>query len=330
MTLKKLSLLTASLFILSLIVYYVDNKRGTDLVTDAELVKGLDVSAIYRVEVKVKTDQPINIVREENRFILKDHKGHPASMERLNDLIFNLANIQVREKVEDSPSDHDLKNYGLDVGGRLALVQIYGQKGEKLLGLIVGKKYKNFGNYVQKEGPKDGQNAVYLSRESIHLSSVYKDYIETRLLQIPSEDISKVEVQINGKKGPVKNDKTQEYFTNFNVVAFDDYFRPDEHDVMGLNFADEVKVFLKNKLTYRLSLARSGEQAFLKIHALLDEMPNQIEISKTDSPERLKEIEGMARAQGEAQRFNILKAPWIYRIDENTAKKILKDPKELL
>ncbi|HAZ11313.1 MAG: hypothetical protein A2X86_20455 [Bdellovibrionales bacterium GWA2_49_15] len=326
MTLKKIILLTLCLFVASLIVYFVENKRGTDLVADAELIKGLDVSAIYRVEIKFKGDQGINMVREENLFVLKDHKGHPASMERLNDLIFNLANIQVREKVEDSASEHDLKNYGLDAGGRVALVQIYGQKGDKLLGLTVGKNYKTFGNYVQKEG----QSGVYLSSEQIHLSSIYKDYIETRLLQIPSEDIAKVEVQINGKKGPVKKEKTQDYFTTFNVVAFDDYFRPDESDVRGLNFVDEVKVFLKNKLTYRLSFARAGEKSFLKVHALLDEMPDQIEIKKTDSPERLKEIDGMARAQAEAQHFNILKAPWIYRIDENTAKKILKDPKDIL
>ncbi|MBI2519084.1 MAG: DUF4340 domain-containing protein [Bdellovibrio sp.] len=330
MTLKKLTLLTISLFVVSIIVYSVENKRGTDLVADAELVKGLDVSAIYRVEIKTKGEQSINIVREDNLFILKDHKGHPASMERLNDLIYNLANIQVREKVEDSPSEHDLKNYGLDTDGRVALVQIYGQKGEKLLGLTVGKSYKNFGNYVQKEGTKEGTNAVYLSREIIHLSPTHKDYIETRLLQIPNEDIAKVEIHINGKKGAVKKEKAQEYFTTFNVVAFDDYFRPNEQDVLGLNFSDEIKVFLKNKLTYRLSLAKSGTQAFLKVHALLDEMPEQVEISKTDSPEKLKEIEGMARAQGEAQRFNLLKAPWIYRIDENTTKKILKDPREIL
>ena len=326
MSLKKLTILTSVLFIISLFVFYFENRRGTDLVADSELVKGLDASAIYRMEIKFKGNQTINISREENRFILKNHKGHPASPERLNDTIFKLANIQVREKVASSPSARDLANYALDESGREVLVQIYGLKGEKLFGLSIGKSYKSFGNYVQKEG----QSEVYLSNEPIHLSSNYLDYVEPRLLQIPKEDIAKVEIQINGKKGEVKKAKADAYFTAFSLVAFDDFFRPDESEMSGLNFSDEIIIHLKNKLTYRLDLAKKGEQSFLKIHALLDDIPEQVEINKNDSPEKLKEVEGMAKAQAEAQRFNVLKAPWIYRIDEMTAKKILKDPKDLL
>ena len=114
MKLRTLSILTGFLFVLSVFVYLNENKRGVDLLAGSDYVKGLDVNKIKKISLSFSDNKIITLTRDSNQFVLENYKSYPASTDRVNDLIYKIASIQVREKVSSGASEGELKRYGLD------------------------------------------------------------------------------------------------------------------------------------------------------------------------------------------------------------------------
>ena len=68
----------------------------------------------------------------------------------------------------------------------------------------------------------------------------------------------------------------------------------------------------------------------MKLRALLDEAPKQFVVSKEDGKEKLQKIEDVIRAQGDAQKLNMEKGAWIYKVNKSTYEKLAKDSKFFL
>ena len=99
MKLKTLSIFTGILFVASIFVYMNENRRGTDLLTGSDYVKGLDINKIQKISLSFEKGKKITLSRDSNRFVLENHKSYPAKTDKVNDLIYKIASIQVREKV---------------------------------------------------------------------------------------------------------------------------------------------------------------------------------------------------------------------------------------
>ena len=249
MSLKTLSISTVVLFLISIFVFLDENKRGTDLLEGSDFVKGLDITKITKIGLGFPDDQNITLSKDGDRFVVENHKSYPASTEKINDLIYKIASIQVKEKTLSDAGEDDLKKYELSPEKRLYYVELYDTKGDKTLSFSVGKSDKGKGNYLLKDGMKE----IYLSTEDISLNSSYKDFIKTVLLDVDQGQIEKLSLNLDktpleivkkdkefvietGAGKDFSKDKAEEYAKSFTSVEFDDYFSVTEPAVMSLNF----------------------------------------------------------------------------------------------
>ncbi len=342
MKLKTLSIFTGILFVASIFVYMNENRRGTDLLTGSDYVKGLDINKIQKISLSFEKGKKITLSRDSNRFVLENHKSYPAKTDKVNDLIYKIASIQVREKVASKPDEDDLKKYELDKGKRKYLVELYDNDGKKTVSFRVGKSYKGKGNYLFKENKEE----IYLSQENLWLNSSYKDFVNTILLEVKEADIEKVSISTDKTLEIVKKDKefvvespsdkkykeekATEFAKSFSSIKFDEFYSLTEPKVQSLNFNKDIKIKLKNKLIYKVSLAKEKEDHFVKLTALLEEAPKQFVVRQDDGKEELLKIEDVIKAQGDAQKINMEKGGWVYKVDKAVYEKLAKNSKFFL
>lgn len=342
MKLKTLSIFTGVLFIISLFVYSNENKRGTDLLTGSDYVKGLDINKIQKISLSFSGDKKITFTRDANKFVLENHKSYPASTDKINDLIYKIASIQVKEKITSNANDSDLSKFELNKEKRKYLVELFDNDGKKTVAFSVGKSYKGKGNYLLREG----KDEVYLSKKSLWINSSYKDFINTVLFDVKKNDIEKIslssdkdiEILKKDKEFVVehpsdfkfKKEKVEEYTKNFSFVKFNDFYPVTDSKVKSLKFDKNVKLQLKNKLIYKISLAHEKDEHFVKLSALLEEAPKKFVVRQDDGKEELQKIEDVIKAQGEAQKINIERGVWVYKVDKSVYEKLAKNSKFFL
>ncbi len=342
MKLKTLSIFTSILFVISIIVYIVENQQGIDLVDGSYYIKGLDISKVQKITLAVKGKEKIALVRDGARFLLENHHKYPASTDRVNELIYKMASIQISEKISSGVSKDELKKYSLDKENCSYKLELYDSEGKKTLSFFVGKHQKNRGNFFFKENSDE----IYLSKNRLWLQVSYKDYIDRNLVKIDASKIDKIDLTfdrkielanrdgdyllVSPKRKEFKADKVKSYFNTFNLLRFDDFYKYDDQLINGLKFKKTVKIQLKSKLIYLLSFAKKKDRYYVKAMAKVDEVPSKISISKDDGKEKLQSIEDIVKAQGEAQKFTLSRGEWVYQIDKATYEKIDKKLSEFL
>jgi len=342
MKLKTLSIFTTVLVIISVFIFINENKRGSDLILGSDYIKGFDIEKIHKIVINFKDSKEIILTRDNDKFLIESHKFYRAASAKVNDLIYKIASIQVKEKITSDASEADLKKYELDEKSKQYRVEFYGKDGKKTISFKVGKNHKDKGNYLLKNEQKE----VYLSMNSLSLDSSYKDFIDTILLNLKKDDIAKVQLKSNKEIELIKEeqelvlitpktkkynkDKIDEYYESFRDIRFNNYFKTNDSDVQNLNFNKYVKIQLKNKLIYNMTLAQNKNRYFVKLNVLVDEMPEQILVNRNAGKEELQKIEDMIKAQSNAQKINIEKANWVYQIDKSIYENILKKEKFFL
>ena len=342
MKLKTLSLTTAILFVISIVVFVNENKRGTDILSGSDYIKGFDVGKIQKIVISFKDAKKMTLSRDADQFVLENRKSYPVAGDKINDLIYKIASIQVKKKIASHVSNDDLKKYELDDKSKKYLIEVFDNDGKKTVSFRVGKSEKGEGNYLYREERQD----VYLSQNNLRINSSYKDFINTVLLDIKKDDIEQIKLQSDTqielakkdkefviaypKRKGFKKEKVQEYVQSFSSLTFDDYYAHTEPDVRTLNFNKDIKIQLKNKLIYKVSLAKKKEDHFLKLNVLVDEIPKKIVLRKDDGKEKLQSIEDIVKAQGDAHRLNREKGNWVYKIDKSVYKKLVKNLKFFL
>lgn len=342
MKLKNLVILTAVLFSLSLAVFFNENRRGTDLAAGSDFIKGLDIEKVQKIVLTFEGDKKIVLLRENGRFVLENFKSYPAKTEKVNELIYRMASIEVGDMVKGSASAEEMNSFELgDKNGR-SRVELFDKDGNQTISFRIGKAYKGRGHYLVKSGRSD----VYISRNALTLSSSYKDYIDFDLIKMRPLDVEKVtlpgseHVEIVRKENEFvvqdtsrkdyKKEKIQEYVDHLAKLSFEDYYSLSDREVDNLRFDKELEIKLKSNLIYKIGAGAKDQDYYLKFMAMVDEMPGQVVISKDDSTEKLKGIEEMVKAQSQAQRFNFEKANWVYKVKKETYDKIIAGEKSLL
>jgi hypothetical protein len=330
---RNLGILTLILFIFSIFVYTNENKKETDLIAGSDFVKGIDLNKVQKISLSFG-EKKIILTRDGARFVVENHKSYPAATERVNELIYKIASVQVREKIEDKSRPEDLSRYGLDPKSSKYLIEIFDNDGKRTVAFRVGKSVKGRGNYLYKEG----RDEIYLSNNELWLNSSYKDFINTVLLKVDKEKLQKIVIKdkeaielerensnfvlktADSKKA--KEEKIEEFINNLGHLSFEDYFRPKDSTVSSLNFEKEVELKMNNKLIYKLALAKSKTDYFLRLQALVDEAPSRIVVNQDANKEELQKIEDTIKVQGQAQRVNLELSPWVYKISKEKFEKL--------
>lgn len=320
MKLKTLSLVTSVLFLISIVVYVNENRRGTDLLSGSDYIKGLDINRVQKIVLSFDKEKQIALTRDSNKFVLENYKLYPAATNKVNDLIYKIASIQVREKVAVGVDEEALKKYELGRQNRKYFVELYDENGKRTVAFRVGKKHKGKGNYLFKEGASD----VYLSQDNLWLNSSYKDFINTALLSLDKEEVEKILLGKGDNDEVIEEKKVKKIAEKFSNIHFTDFYAVTEPRVQSIKFDKNIKIQLKNKLVYNLSLAEDKDEHLLKLNAFLEDVPSQFVVGRDDSKEELQKIEDVIKAQGDAQRVNSERAAWVYKLDKSTYEKIIQ------
>jgi hypothetical protein len=315
MSLRNLSVTTGVLLVIAIFVHYSQSMRGTDLVTGSDFIKGIEINKINKIKLSFQGNKELILTKDMNRFVIENHKSYPADTAKINDLIYKIASIQVKEKVSSDVDEDELAKYELG-DKRKYEVKLYDNEGKNTINFKVGKNQRGKGNYIYKEGSEE----IYLSDSLIWLNSSHKDFINLILLDLKKDEIDKV--SLSNKM--IKEEKLEEYKNKIKNLRFQEYYTPNDTQVTSLNWSKELNVQMKNKLIYNVKLAKKKDDYFLKLLAKIDEMPNKVTISQKDGEEKLKSIDNMVKAQVEAQKVNSQVSRWIYKIDKETFDKITK------
>ncbi len=341
MSIKNLAIMTFSLFLVSIGVYYNENYRSSGLVSGSYFIKGLDLNKVYKISLTHNKDKVTTFTKDGSRFVLESHKSYPARVDKVNDLIYQIASVQVSEKIKSNAREEDFKKYGLDKASKRYKVDIFDKENQKIQSFLVGNKFKNKGHYLFKEGGKD----IYLSKGAVWLESNHTDFIQTHLMKVDEKNVdivslkSKEEVKIKQEEDkfslilPEKSAdeaKLRNYVSGFKQARFEDFFSVDDPKVKSVNFEKSLAVKLKNKLSYQVQIGEQEGKYYVRASALASEIPNQVTIDQNADKKDLQAVEDIIQAKQEAERFNLEKGMWVYLVDKNNYQKLVKNVSEFM
>lgn len=324
------------LFIISFSLYYRSTIRGTDVTRGSDFLTGFESENISKIEIKNKTKEII-LNRRGNHFILHSEYGYPASNERINSFVFNMANIKIAEKVSDS--EKSFKPYDVHEKAFNTLIT-FKDKNEKILTqFYVGKNEPQKGAYVRFAGKKE----VYLTTEPVSLVSSRDDFINKNISSIKEEFISSIKVDTKSafvinknensyiiskpKKINFSSNKVEGFVNQLKNLRFTD-FKP-INQLSIKSFSGRIETKLINSISYIFEFTKEKEKYYLKVKSSSEESPQQIVIDKNDDKEKLKNVEKTIMSQKSAQQFNLIHGAWIYEISKATFDSLNKNLTDL-
>tara|TARA_Y100001954_G_scaffold93618_1_gene102521 strand:+ start:3307 stop:4368 length:1062 start_codon:yes stop_codon:yes gene_type:complete len=346
--LKKLSVLTVVLIALSIFTYIEDHRRGTGLALGSDFIAGFDVDKVAKLVIEELGDNnkshKVSLLKEGESFVLEDYFAYPASNEKINDLLYKIANIQITQKVSEKKSSH--LEYDLTKKKSKIRVSGFDRTGSKTFDFYVGKKKKYNGSFIRFAD----KNPVYLSSNALYISGEKDSYIETELMNVGKKDFEGMSLISSGKKLSFEkigseisyksnnltsvnlDEKSKEKLLDFvegtQPIHFNDFKPIDFKDLADLKFDLKLELKSKNKMIYDLQFSKGKGDYYLKISSRLEDVPDKIVISKDDDKKKLAGVEDLLKAQKEVNQFNLSNSRWIFKVDKTTYEDIenfLKD-----
>ncbi|MBF0314823.1 MAG: DUF4340 domain-containing protein [Oligoflexia bacterium] len=316
LNIKKLSLITFSLFILSLITYFWEHHRSSELFSGSDLIRGLDPDKVAKIVIKREGSEYMIIKKEGDQFLLEKQQNFPASVSKINDLFYLLSNISIEEKLGSSPSLHD--KYKTKEGVAITEVILYSTNGNPLLHLLAGEN-KGKGSVVRLANSKD----VYLTEKHLFINMDKFSYMDNSIIKLKSEEIA----SITGNSGssneftllrqgalfnlkdvpPEKSDqsKINAFIATFNSINLTDFTAINAAPATA-PFNQKILVVDNSQTSYEFSLAMDGDKHYLKLNAV-----------------------GAPDGNQKAALLNSLWSKWIYTISKEQYDQLIKS-KDLL
>lgn len=339
---KKMSILTSVLFALSLVVYFWENRNVSTGDVQTYLFKSLDVEALQSLQLQAKDKESLELKREGRRFVISSHQAFPADSKRINDLVYKLASLQVKEKLAEKPSAEELQTWGLDDKNFAFEIKAFARKEEPVLHLRVGNSKKSAGNYLYKVDSQE----VYLSDGSFWLESSALNYTDRKILNIEKDQLVQAAFSGDGSfqllrngdsfvleglgKRKIDTEAVKKYLTEAKELRFDAYLRPEQASDKQLKFSQSLSLSLQSGIIYRLSFASRKDEHYVKLSAELNSDSDKILVSAQADEKELKAVDAQIRAKREAQKINNETALWVYKISDYSFKTWFKDSKDFL
>ncbi|HLE10737.1 MAG: hypothetical protein A2504_02660 [Bdellovibrionales bacterium RIFOXYD12_FULL_39_22] len=350
---KKLLSIAVALFFVSLFTYYIEHRRGYDLVAGAEFISGLDISKIERIVIKSKAGQgELDFVKEGPTFVLAGHNSFPADTGKINEFLYKVASIQIAEKV--SSSDKSYNAYGVAEGIADATVALYGKENSKLVEFYLGSRNNNGGSHIRNVTSSD----TYLTMEGLSIETEKDFFIDKTILNLKTEDI--VTISAAGEFGSfvVKKDlapasdgsastsvskfvlatapaekvdqsKIDEFVRAFNNISFTEFIAADDAKLKSVKFESRYEVKMADAMAYLVEIGVGGstdkdKKYYCRISSNINELPAQVQLNKDADKAELEKVNQMLLARDKANIFNNRNGRWVYEIVEYKFKSLNK------
>ena len=315
---------------------------------ESYLIQGLDPAKIAGV-VMGKSDNPVRLIRQGERFLVTNKDNYPALTGKINDLITSCLDIETIEVITDNPANHE----SLSVTEEKAqnIVKFLDKDEMVITGVIVGTS--RLGENLQMDTRNTyvrlvSDDTVYLARDVPLATWSSMNFIDKELVSVNRSDIREVTVTTPEESYTLKvedsNDDTiilenkppdrelkksdcRQVFTALMSLTFTDV-KKESAEAGAFQFDRTYVCRLKESRVYTLQIAKAHDKTYIKCSAkYTGEIPKKDR--RVESEEELKKKEAKLLAYEQTVSFTEKCQGWIYEIDDWKAQNLTRNTADL-
>ena len=207
-----LILITISLFVLALISFLIQPRYETSLKRGGIIFENIknQLNDIKEINI-VNNEKKISIIKDQDNWYMASKSNYKVKNEVVRKNLIQISELRFFEKKTKEEYLYSRLNldYPNDEDGNSKFISIINSDKESLIEFILGKRKKN-GVYIKKL--KDKQ--TWLTSGTLDMSSVERDWLETKILNIDYQDVKKVSVNHLNKKESfslIKDNKNENF-----------------------------------------------------------------------------------------------------------------------
>ena len=207
-----LILITISLFVLALVSFLIQPRYETSLKRGGIIFENIKNQLNDIKEINIdNNEKKISIIKDQDNWYMASKSNYKVKNEVVRKNLIQISELRFFEKKtkEEYLYSRLNLNYPNDEDGNSKFISIINSDKEALIEFILGKRKKN-GVYIKKL--KDKQ--TWLTSGTLDMSSVERDWLETKILNIDYQDVKKVSVNHLNKKESfslTKDDKNENF-----------------------------------------------------------------------------------------------------------------------
>ena len=207
-----LILITISLFVLALISFLIQPRYETSLKRGGAIFENIKNQLNDIKEINIdNNEKKISIIKDQDNWYMASKSNYKVKNEVVRKNLIQISELRFFEKKTKEEYLYSRLNleYPNDEDGNSKFISIINSDKEALIEFILGKRKKN-GVYIKKL--KDKQ--TWLTSGTLDMSSVERDWLETKILNIGYQDVKKVSVNHLNKKESfslTKDDKNENF-----------------------------------------------------------------------------------------------------------------------
>jgi len=207
-----LILITISLFVLALISFLIQPRYETSLKRGGAIFENIKNQLNDIKEINIdNNEKKISIIKDQDNWYMASKSNYKVKNEVVRKNLIQISELRFFEKKTKEEYLYSRLNleYPNDEDGNSKFISIINSDKEALIEFILGKRKKN-GVYIKKL--KDKQ--TWLTSGTLDMSSVERDWLETKILNIGYQDVKKISVNHLNKKESfslTKDDKNENF-----------------------------------------------------------------------------------------------------------------------
>ena len=207
-----LILITISLFVLALISFLIQPRYETSLKRGGAIFENIKNQLNDIKEINIDNNEKrISIIKDQDNWYMASKSNYKVKNEVVRKNLIQISELRFFEKKTKEEYLYSRLNleYPNDEDGNSKFISIINSDKEALIEFILGKRKKN-GVYIKKL--KDKQ--TWLTSGTLDMSSVERDWLETKILNIDYQDVKKISVNHLNKKESfslTKDDKNENF-----------------------------------------------------------------------------------------------------------------------
>ena len=207
-----LILITISLLVLALISFLIQPRYETSLKRGGAIFENIKNQLNDIKEINIdNNEKKISIIKDQDNWYMASKSNYKVKNEVVRKNLIQISELRFFEKKTKEEYLYSRLNleYPNDEDGNSKFISIINSDKEALIEFILGKRKKN-GVYIKKL--KDKQ--TWLTSGTLDMSSVERDWLETKILNIDYQDVKKVSVYHLNKKESfslTKDDKNENF-----------------------------------------------------------------------------------------------------------------------
>lgn len=321
-------------------LYLQPESGGSTFQPGMPLVQGLNPQAVQAIKIN-SPDGEVILKRSGNGFVIPAKNDYPASRKKINGLLVEVSDMVCAEKITGSADVHE--KLGVKKGGGKAVaVSFLDESGDRLVGLIKGKRARQGrGVYVRLMG----EDTVYSTEKWVSFDTAPLDYCDKSLLSLKPKNVDRVKVSIGdsqyvlvGQEGDevalkdppagkkAISQKVKRVFRAIRNVQLKDV-QPGTPE--GMQWDGRYECVVKGNLRYVIETAKKDDTYYAHVIAKGPDV-EEVTVKRSESKESLEAKDKLLQASDKASSFNKKHGGWTYVISKRQAQKLRKPLSDLV